>query len=189
MSRATATANLSRATATANLSRVTATANLSRVTATANLSKVTATANLSKVTATANLFLSVSIIVQRTIFLNFICGGNIFQPLDTDINDIGQLQLSLNLNVRRAYLCRIFFFINLTRLFYLCIARVKHIVVVPHFHWRLTSVKTSVTTLDFSVHFILFSNFVLKITALHILIESLVRGDYFFIHILSIYIP
>ena len=90
--------------------------------------------------------------------------------------------------MRRTNLCRISFFFNLTRLFYFCIARVKHTVVVPHFHWRLASVETSVTTLDFSVHFILFSNFVLEITALHILVECLVRGDYFFIHILSIYI-
>ena len=90
--------------------------------------------------------------------------------------------------MRRTNLCRISFFLNLTRLFYLCKARAKHIIVVPYLHWRLASVETSFTTLDFSVHFILFSNFVLESSALHILVECLVRFDYFFTHIfLSIY--
>ena len=48
--------------------------------------------------------------------------------------------------------------------------------------------KTSITTLYISIHFIFFSNFVLEVTAFHILVESLVRFDYFFTHILSNYI-
>ena len=48
--------------------------------------------------------------------------------------------------------------------------------------------KTSITTLDFSIHFIFFSNFVLEVTAFHILVECLVRFYYFSTHILSIYI-
>ena len=49
--------------------------------------------------------------------------------------------------------------------------------------------KTSVTTLDFSVHIVLFSNFVLEITAFHILVKAFVRFYHFFTHIIIYLCP
>ena len=43
--------------------------------------------------------------------------------------------------------------------------------------------KTTLATLDIPTHFVLFADFILEATAFHILVESLVRGDYIITHI------